>query len=112
MRIFWTILAAAVGIVVLALVGVAIAVWTIDVNTFVGPIQQRVKEQTGRDLAIKGGIDLKLSLEPRLVIDDVSLGNATWGRERQMLSAKRVEAQIALLPLLQRRFDVVQFKLI
>lgn len=112
MRIFWTILAAAVGIVVLALVGVAIAVWTIDVNTFVGPIQQRVKEQTGRDLAIKGGIDLKLSLEPRLVIDDVSLGNAPWGKDRLMLSAKRVEAQVALLPLLQRRFDVVMFKLV
>jgi AsmA family protein len=112
MRVFWTILAAAAGLVVLALVGVAIAVWTIDVNTFVGPIQQRVKDGTGRDLAIKGGIDLKLSLEPRLVIDEVSLGNAPWGKERQMLSAKRVEAQVALLPLLQRRFDIVRFKLV
>ncbi|NDP43246.1 MAG: AsmA family protein [Aromatoleum sp.] len=112
MRIFWTILAVAGGIVVLALVGVAVAIWTVDVNTFVGPIQQRVKDATGRDLSIRGGIDINLSLEPRLVIEDVTLGNATWGKQPQMLTAKRVEAQVALLPLLQRRFEIVRFKLV
>ncbi|MEP7183784.1 MAG: AsmA family protein [Betaproteobacteria bacterium] len=112
MRIFLTILAAAAGLVVLAMVGIAIAVWTVDVNRFVAPIQQRVKDATGRDLTVKGGISLKLSLEPRLVIEDVSLGNAGWSKQPQMLSASRVEAQIALLPLLQRRFDIVRFKLV
>ncbi|HEV7413181.1 MAG TPA: AsmA family protein, partial [Casimicrobiaceae bacterium] len=54
----------------------------------------------------------KLSLEPKLVIDDVALGNAPWGASPQMLTAKRIEAQVALLPLLRRHVDVVRFALI
>ncbi|HWZ71741.1 MAG TPA: AsmA family protein, partial [Casimicrobiaceae bacterium] len=112
MRLFWRILAAIGGLLVLLIVAVAIAVRTIDVNDFVAPIQKRVKDATGRDLVIRGGIDFKLSLEPQLLIDDVSLSNAEWGKSAQMLTAKRVEAQVKLLPLLQRRFEIVRFKLI
>src|SRR2546423_2507896 len=112
MRLFWRILAAIGGLLVVVIVAVAIAVRAIDVNDFIAPIQQRVKDATGRDLVIRGGIDFKLSLEPELWIDDVSLSNAEWGQSAQMLTAKRVEAQVKLLPLLQRRFEIVRFKLI
>ncbi len=112
MRIFWTILGVAGGLVLLVLVGVAIAVWTIDVNQFVGPIQARVKNATGRDLTIAGGIELELGLVPKLVVKDVRLGNAPGAREAQMLTAKRVEAEVALLPLLQKRFEVVRLNLV
>jgi len=112
MRLFWRFLAVLGGLLVLLIIAVAIAVWTIDVNDFIAPIQKRVKDATGRDLVIRGGIDFKLSLEPELVIDDVSLSNAEWGKSTQMLTAKRVEAQVKLLPLLQRRFEIVRFKLI
>ena len=112
MRIFWRTLAVLGGVVLLLLVAVAIAVHTVDVKEFIGPIQQRVKEATGRDLEVHGGIELKLGLEPKLVLDDVTLGNATWGKQPQMLTAKHIEAQIALLPLLRKRFEIVRFKLI
>jgi|SRR5207253_4165933 len=112
MRLFWRILAAIGGLLVVLIVAVAIAVRAIDVNDFIAPIQKRVKDATGRDLVIRGGIDFKLSLEPELWIDDVSLSNAEWGKSAQMLIAKRVEAQVKLLPLLQRRFEIVRFKLI
>ena len=112
MRLFWRILAAFGGLLVVLIIAVAIAVQTIDLNGFVAPIQKRVKDATGRDLVIRGGIDFKLSLEPELLIDDVSLSNAEWGKSAQMLTAKRVEAQVKLLPLLQRRFEIVRFKLI
>jgi len=112
MRIFWRTLAVLGGIVVLVLIAVAIAVRTVDVKEFLGPIQQRVKDATGRDLSVRGGIDLKLGLEPKLVLDDVTLGNAPWSKQPQMLSAKHIEAQIALLPLLSKRFEVTSFKLV
>jgi len=112
MRIFWRALAALGGVVVLLLIAVAIAVHTVDVKEFIGPIKQRVKDATGRDLEVRGGIDLKLGLEPKLVLDDVTLGNAEWSKQPQMLTAKHVEAQIALLPLLRKRFEVIRFKLI
>jgi uncharacterized protein involved in outer membrane biogenesis len=112
MRIFWRTLAVLGGIVVLLLVAVAIAVRTVDVREFLGPIQQRVKDATGRDLGVRGGIELKLGLEPRLVLDDVTLSNAPWSKQPQMLSARQIEAQIALLPLLRRRFEVTSFRLV
>ncbi len=112
MSLFWRILAIGGGLVLLLLIGVAIAIKSIDVNTFLGPIQAKVKEATGRDLAIKGGIDLKLSLEPKVVLQDVSLGNAPWGKSPQMITAKRVEVQLALLPLLHRDFQVRTLSLI
>lgn len=112
MRIFWRTLAMLGGVVVLLLIAVAIAIHTVDVKEFIGPIQQRVKDATGRDLTVRGGIDLKLGLEPKLVLDDVTLGNAPWSKQPQMITAKHVEAQIELLPLLRKRFEVISFKLI
>jgi uncharacterized protein involved in outer membrane biogenesis len=106
------ILAIAVGVVVLLLIAVAIVVSTIDVNRFVGPIQARVKQQTGRELSIRGGVDLEVSLEPKIVVSDVTFGNAPWGKAPAMISAKRVEAQVALLPLLSRRLEVIRFTLV
>ncbi|MGE5088699.1 MAG: AsmA family protein, partial [Candidatus Levyibacteriota bacterium] len=105
------VLGVAAGITALILVAVAIAVATVDPRTLVGPVQARVKAATGRDLAIGGPVELKLSLEPRLVVGDVSFGNAPWAKSREMLRASRIEARIALLPLVRRRFEVVELAL-
>ena len=106
------ILGAAGGLVALLLIAVAIAVATVDPNRFVSPLAARVKAETGRTLAIGGPVDISVSLEPKIVLPDVSFGNAPWSKTPQMLTAKRVEAQIALLPLLSRRFEVTRFTLV
>ena len=78
MRLFWRILAGIGSLVLLLLIAVAIAISTVDVKTFIGPVQTRVKDSTGRDLTVGGDIDLKFSLEPKLVVQDVALSNAPW----------------------------------
>jgi uncharacterized protein involved in outer membrane biogenesis len=105
------ILGVAAGITVLVLVAVAIAVATVDPRSLVGPVQARVKAATGRELTVAGPVELELSLEPRVVIGDVSFANAPWGKARDLLRARRIEARVALLPLLRRRFDVVELAL-
>jgi AsmA family protein len=112
MRLFWRLLAGFGGLLFLVIVAAGITLRKFDANDLIGPIQQHVRDATGRELTIRGGAELKLSLEPKLVIDDVALGNAAWGKSPQMLTAKRIEAQVALLPLLRRRVDVVRFALI
>ncbi len=112
MRIFWTILAIAGGLVLLVLIGVAIAVWTVDVNQFIAPVQAKVKDATGRDLTIAGGVKLSLGLEPKVVFDDVHFANAPWAKDKDLASVKQVEAEVALLPLLKRRFEVVRLNLV
>jgi AsmA family protein len=112
MRLFGRILAGIGGVLLLLLIAVAIAISTVDVKSFIGPIQKRVKDATGRDLTVGGGVDLKFSLEPKLVVEDVTLSNASWAKSPQMLTAKRVEVQFALLPLLHRDFQIRSFALI
>jgi uncharacterized protein involved in outer membrane biogenesis len=111
-RVALIILGIAAGLTAVILLAVAIAVATFDPRTLVGPVQARVKAVTGRDLKIAGPIDLKLSLEPRIVVSDVSLGNAPWGKTPDMVRAQRVEARVALLPLMSRRFEVVELALV
>ena len=106
------ILGAAAGLVALILIGVAIAVATVDPSRFVAPLAARIKAETGRTLSVQGPVDLEVSLEPKVVLPGVAFENAPWSKSREMLTAKRVEAQIALLPLLSRRFEVIEFALI
>lgn len=112
MRTVWKILAGA-GILLLVLViGIVVAVSTVDVDTLIGPIQTRVKAATGRDLAVRGGARIALSLHPKIVLSDVTLSNAPWGSTPQMLTAQRLELEVALLPLLSRRFELIEFGLV
>jgi len=112
MKAFWTILAIAGGLVLLVLIGVAIAVWTVDVNQFVAPVQAKVKSATGRDLTIGGKVKLSLGLEPKVVFDDVRFGNAPWAKDKDFASVQHVEADVALLPLLKKRFEVIRLTLV
>jgi uncharacterized protein involved in outer membrane biogenesis len=111
-RTFFIILAAAGGLVALLLIAVAIVVWRVDPNDFVAPIQARIKQATGRDVEIRGGIDLKVSLTPKIVVHDLALANAAWGRAPQMMTTKQFELEVALLPLLDRRFEVIRIGLV
>ncbi len=86
--------------------------WTVDVNQFVGPVQAKVKAATGREVVIGGGVKLALGLEPKVVFDDVRFGNASWAKDKDFASVKHVEADVALLPLLQRHFEVVRLTLV
>ena len=112
MRTAWKILAGAGVLLLVLAVGIVIALSTIDVNTFIGPIQTRVKAATGRDLAVRGGGRIAFSLHPKVVLSDVTLSNAPWASAPQMLTAQRVELEMALLPLLSRRFELIEFALV
>ncbi|MEO8345430.1 MAG: AsmA family protein [Betaproteobacteria bacterium] len=102
-----------VGALLLLLLGaIAVAIYTVDVKTFIGPIRDRVRATTGREFNVNGAIDFKFSLEPTIVLGDATLGNAPWGKAPQMIAAKRVEVRVALLPLLSRDFQVRDFTLI
>ena len=54
-----------------------------DPNEFVAPLQARIELATGRDVSIGSGIELKVSLTPRLVVHEFALANAPWGMRRR-----------------------------
>ncbi len=96
-------------VVVVALAGI---IYTTDINQYKDQIVQVVKDNTGRDFEISGDLKLAPSLIPTVAVEGVSLGNASWAKEKNMLSVTKFEAQIALLPLLKKNIQVIKFILI
>ena len=101
-----------VAVVALLVVGAIVYVTTIDPATLVAPVQARVKAATGRDLAVRGGARIALSLHPRIVLNDVALSNAPWATPQDMVKAQRVELSLALVPLLSRRIELEEIRLV
>jgi hypothetical protein len=96
--------------VLLVLLGVAIAVWTVDPNQFIGPIQARQGRYRTR---VDGRQDRpQAGARTAACRSDVHLSNAPWAKGPDLIAAKRVEAEIALLPLLQRRFELIRLNLV
>lgn len=102
-----------VAVVVVLAVGLVIFVSSADFTAYRTEIAAAVEAQTGRKITINGDIDQHvLSLSPSLVLNDVSFANAKWGRRPQMLTAKRIEISMKLIPLLSGDFHVTRFTLI
>jgi uncharacterized protein involved in outer membrane biogenesis len=99
------------AVAAVAIAAVAIAIATVDVNAFSGLIRDRVREATGRELTVRT-IALKRSLTPTLTLVDVSLANAPWAGEPALLTARTLEIEVGLMPLLQRQLEVGRIVLI
>ena len=98
----WTLLA----IIVLAVVAGGVFVASFDPNSMKPRVVAAVKQQTGRDLAINGGINLGLSLRPTVVLHDVTLSNPPGFSRPQMASLQSLDLQLALLPLISGRVEI------
>ncbi len=102
--------------VVIVVVGGATAMFAIlrsvDFNSYKDLVAQQVKAATGRDLVLAGDVKVGLSLIPHLEIDQVSFRNADWGSEPQMLKLDRLEADIAIIPLLSSQIRIRQIRLV
>ena len=71
-----------------------------DWNWLRDPIARKVSRATGRTFAINGDLSVHLSLHPRVIADNVVLGNAEWAREPNMAEIKRLDFTVDLLKLL------------
>ena len=98
--------------IVLAIAALAVVIASVDPSTLIAPVQAQVKAATGRDLAVRGGARIALSLHPRVVLTDVTLSNAPWGKAPQLAKIERLELAAELLPLLSKRFQLDEIVLV
>ena len=103
-------LAGLAALCAIAAIALAVVVQTIDVDRYARLAVAEVKTLTGRELVIRG--KLNVSLFPRLGVraEDVSFANATWGSRPEMFKAKRVDGAVALLPLLRRKVEITRLE--
>lgn len=60
-----------------------------------------ISKSTGREFAVRGDVQIRLwSWRPRLVLHDVTFGNAEWGKQKNMLEVGRFEVTVRLRRLL------------
>lgn len=111
MRLRYVLIGAAVALAVVLVAGAVIVART-DLAPYVARVEAAVKEATGRELKIRGPVGFRLSLFPTVAAENVTFQNARWGSRPLMAEARRVEIQVALLPLLAgdvviRRLELV-----
>jgi uncharacterized protein involved in outer membrane biogenesis len=105
MRWKWM-LGISVGVIIAVIITAYIIASSYDFNKFKPQITELAKQYTGRDLTLGGDIELGISLFPTLVVNDVTFQNASWGTRPQMAQVKRLEVQIAVLPILRGDIQV------
>lgn len=88
-----------IGVAALVVAAVAILRST-DFGAYKGEAEQAVQDATGRRLAIDGPVKLELLPSPSLVAEKVRFANAPWGSAPEMATVGRIEARVALWPLL------------
>ncbi|MDP1628401.1 AsmA family protein [Parvibaculum sp.] len=101
-----------VVIVAVLLAGALYALTFVDLGRFKPQIEAAAKDATGRVLTIEGPLHIGFSLVPTVVAEKIRFGNADWGTRPQMVSAEKLELQVALLPLLTGGIDVRRVTLV
>jgi AsmA protein len=85
---------------------VAIVVWVglgsgLNSARLKSSLEQSVRRATGRTFSIDGPVHVTLGLRPQLTAENIRLGNVKGGSRPDMLTAKSLQAKVALLPLLE-----------
>src|ERR1700676_4684370 len=89
------------AVIALAAMGVAVIVVALFFpwNLLRGPIASSFGHQLGRPVAIAGDLHVKLGWTPRIQVDAVSIGNAIWSEEPQMVHVQRMNLRVELVSL-------------
>ncbi|MEQ9518351.1 MAG: AsmA family protein [Parvibaculum sp.] len=100
-------------ILVLLVAGALIAAPSfIPVETYKPQIAKLVKEQTGRDLTINGGISLSFLPRVAVTVENVTFSNASWADNDQMASMESLEVVLQVLPLFKGDIALDRFVLV
>jgi len=96
-------------VLMLVLVGTllyAFLPFLIDEDKYREALEASASFALGRNVTIEGEITLTLSLHPTLVLENVRIANPPWASHTFFFQATRLEVQLALLPLINRRVEV------
>jgi uncharacterized protein involved in outer membrane biogenesis len=99
------------GLILLGGFGTWYAASSVDPAQLAKLLSSSVKTATGRDLKIAGPMTLKFFPMISVSAEQLSLSNASWASNSEMLTLKRIELGIKTLPLLSKRVEINSIKL-
>lgn len=100
-------------LVILLIPSIAITVLIVrfDPSRYAPAVIQAVDRATGRHLTIAGPITVQLSLTPTVVIRDIRLANPPGYADPNLLTLRRIEAKISLIPLFSHKVNILALAL-
>ena len=75
-------------------------------------LSSAVKDATGRDLKIAGPVSLKIFPSIGVKAEQVTLSNASWASQSQMLALRQIELEVKLLPLFLGHVEISSVNLV
>ena len=100
------------GLLLAAVLSLVLFIAIFGWNWLRGPIERMALDKTGRELAIRGNLELKFGWPlPRIHAGAVTFANPSWAREKQMVAADAVEIAIDLPQLLSRNIVFPEVRL-
>jgi uncharacterized protein involved in outer membrane biogenesis len=81
------------------LAGGLFLVSTINLDDYRARIAEILEAHTGRKVSVGEELQLKLLPQPSLVLTDIRLANTPWGATPDMLTVRRLDAELKLQPL-------------
>jgi AsmA protein len=106
MTIRRVILVALAVLVFVPALAVAVFLLTFNPNAYAPDIIAAVQKSTGRQLVLGSPITVALSLTPTIEADHVSLANPPGFPDGNFAALQKIDAQVALLPLLSHVIDI------
>jgi uncharacterized protein involved in outer membrane biogenesis len=106
MRTFKIVCFVLIGLVLLAVAAV-VALIFVDPSVYRNQLETRASAAFGREFKIDGPIHLERSLRPRIIVEDISIGNPAWATGTHFATAEKVGVQVALFPLLRGELGVL-----
>ena len=100
MRAFKIVLFLLIGLVLIAVAAVA-ALMFVDPSVYRNQLENRASTAFGRQFNIDGPIRLERSLRPRIIVEDITIGNPDWATDPHFATAEKVAVRVALFPLLR-----------
>jgi AsmA protein len=99
-------------VLLLPAIGLSVFILSFNPNRYAPQLIVAVEKATGRQLIIGGQIQLALSLAPTIEVSDLSLANPPGYPDPNGLTLGRLEARVALLPLLSHKVDILKLVLV
>lgn len=85
---------------------------SINVDRFRPALVAELRAATGRDVTIDGPLRLALWPAPHFTMSDIAVANAPWGTRPALARIARIDAKIALAPLLKGELRISRLRLV
>lgn len=112
MKRFLIAISVVLGCFALLIAGAILVLYTTDWNEFRDEVATRAGSTLGREVEIRGELDVAPSLTPQIRAENVVFGNADWASRPEMVRVRELYVEFKVLPLLIGRTEVDRIRLV